>query len=90
MKRPTLIWLESKHSAVPGHNDYRALQDAGTYNVIAFERTVNVAGRGLAGYNVAYTRPQKSGQKRTRLGLVKTLDEAKAMAQTHADKMRRK
>jgi hypothetical protein len=28
----------------------------------------------------------KNGHKRVRLGLVKTLDEAKALAQTHADK----
>jgi hypothetical protein len=90
MKRPTLLWLESKHSAVPGHSDYRALQDIGTYNVISFERTVKLAGRGAGGYNVGYTRPHKSGHKRMRVGLVKTLDEAKALAQRHADKARRK
>ena len=86
MKRPTLVWLESSYSAVPGYSDYRALQGTGTYNVISFERTVNLAGRGAAGYNVGYTCAHKSGHKRMRLGLVKTLDEAKALAQTHADK----
>ena len=86
MKRPTLVWLESSYSAVPGYSDYRALQGTGTYNVISFERTVNLAGRGAAGYNVGYT----CAHKRMRLGLVKTLDEAKLLAQTHADKARRK
>ena len=89
MKCPTLIWLESSIAPFPVQR-LPGTQGTGTYNVISFERTVNLAGRGAGGYNVGYTRPHKSGHKRMRLGLVKTLDEAKALAQTHADKARRK